>query len=287
MNTASLRMRICRLAATVATLVLSGCAGWQAEPEGIIEVASGREVTRAVLVERLRAADYVLLGELHDNRRHHALRGELVVDLGPRVAVVAEHLPKGRLVGPGDNLRVRLTAAGFDEKGWGWPAHEPLFAPILAQGLPVAGANAPIDEVRSIARGNAPTLPAPVKDILDAAPLSDEARAALEADLRKGHCGRLPAARVPAMRSAQRFRDATLWSALKEAGGRPGVLGNGHVRRDYGVPQLSVATLAPGRLLSVGLVESRADAVGAPYDYVWVTVKAKRDDPCRSMKAMQ
>lgn len=292
MNLASPRPPIRRLAASAAALVfvlvLTGCAAWQAEPERIIEVASGREVTRAALLERLRAADYVLLGELHDNRRHHVLRGELVVDLGPRAAVVAEHLPKGRRVGAGDDLKARLTAAGFDAKAWDWPIHEPLFGPILAQGLPVSGGNAPADEVRNVARGNEAALPAPAKDLLDAAPLSADARSALDADLSAGHCGRLPAARVPAMRAAQRLRDATLWTALKEANGRPGVLvaGNGHVRRDYGVPQLSAASVAPGRLVSVGFVESRAEATGAPYDYAWVTVKAKREDPCRSMKAV-
>lgn len=288
MNAASLRTSIHRLAAFATTMVVAGCAGWQAEPERIVEVASGREITRAVLLERLRAADYVLLGELHDNRRHHVLRGELVVDLGAGAAVVAEHLPRGRRVGPGDDLKARLTAAGFDAKAWDWPIHEPLFGPILAQGLALSGGNAPAEAIRAVARGNAAELPASMKDLLDAAPLSADARSALDADLSAGHCGHLPAARVPAMRAAQRLRDAHLWASLKEADGRPRVLlaGNGHVRRDYGVPQLTASLLAPGSLVSVGFVERRRDADAAPYDYAWVTVKAKREDPCRSMKPM-
>ncbi len=278
---------MCRaLAAAAVALALAGCAGWRAPAERIVDVASGRELTRAELVARLRTADHVLLGELHDNRRHHVLRGELVVDLGPQAVVVAEQLPRGRRVGAAADLKARLTDAGFDDRAWGWPAHEPLFGPILANGLPVLGGNAPADQVRQVARGGADAWPAEARALLDAAPLPASAQAALASDLSVGHCGQLPAARVPSMAAAQRLRDAAMWGTLRDARGRPAVLvaGNGHVRRDYGVAQLAAVLAPQARTVSVGFFESGDEIKDAPYDFVWLTVPAKRGDPCEGFK---
>lgn len=260
--------------------------GLRSMPERIVEVASGREITRAELVARLRNADYVMLGELHDNRRHHVLRGELVVDLGRSAVVVAEHLPGGRRVGEGADLKSRLTDAGFDDRAWGWPIHEALFAPILAAGIPVLGGNAPIDQVRQVARAGASAWPADARAVLDAATLTAVAQAALASDLSSGHCGQLPAARVPSMVASQRLRDVVMWSTLRDAGGRPAVLlaGNGHVRRDYGVPQLAAALAPEARTVSVGFGESGDALSDAPYDIVWMTLPAKRVDPCVGLK---
>jgi uncharacterized iron-regulated protein len=37
----------------------------------IIDVRTGKEVDESALVEILKSADFVLLGELHDNKFHH------------------------------------------------------------------------------------------------------------------------------------------------------------------------------------------------------------------------
>ena len=270
----------------VCTLLLAGCAGLSNKTERIVDVASGRDMTRAELVARLRGADFVVLGELHDNRRHHVLRGELVVDLGRTAVVVAEHLPAGRRVGEGADLKSRLIAAGFEDRAWGWPIHEALFGPVLAAGIPVLGGNAANDAVRQVARAGATAWPAEVRSLLEAAPLGAAAQAALASDLSAGHCGQLAAARVPSMVAAQRLRDGLMWSALRDAGGRPSVLvaGNGHARRDYGVPQLAAALAPRSRTVSVGFGESGDAVADAPYDIVWMTLPAKREDPCAGLK---
>jgi len=55
------------------SLVLAGCAqlGMTPPNERIVQVASGREISRNELLQRLRAKDYVLLGEQQDNASHH------------------------------------------------------------------------------------------------------------------------------------------------------------------------------------------------------------------------
>lgn len=269
-----------------AVAAFAGCAA----PRGADRIvgADGSALGFDDLLTRARAADVVLLGELHDNPAHHAARARLVLALGTDVTVVAEQLDRGRRVGPGADVRSRLEAAGFDARGWRWPLHEGLFAPLLAAGVPVLGGNAPQSSVRRVAREGESAWPADLAAVLRAAgDLQGPGLAALDADLVEGHCGQLPPARLPAMRSAQALRDASMWQALVEAPGARKVLvaGNGHVRRDYGVPRFARSSSL--RLLSVGFAEDGDPDTRAPFDAVWITRRAERDDSCADMKPMR
>jgi len=79
-----------------------------------------------------------------------------------------------------------------------------------------------------------------------------------------------------------------MWLALRDAGTRPAVLvaGNGHVRTDFGVPQLASAQQPQARIVSVGFLETGARTAGMPYTYVWITARAERGDPCAGMSAI-
>lgn len=266
---------------------LAGCGsrGNAAGDERIVDLASGRSITRAQLVERARGSDYVLLGELHDNPHHHARRGELIAALAPAAEVVAEHLPRGSTMVIDGSLLASLEAAGFDAKGWRWPLHEPLFAAIARAGLRLTGGNAPRDLARRVAREGEAAQPPELRAVLPA--LGAPAREALDADLVRGHCGQLAGTRLDAMRAAQRVRDASMWLAMRDArsrGARPVVLvaGNGHVRRDYGMAQLIAAAEPTARVLSVAFVEPGdvAELTLQQVHCAWVTAAVDRPDPC-------
>jgi uncharacterized iron-regulated protein len=278
-----------------AACLLSSCSTPPPQAETLIDTASGRPISRAELLQVLRAADFVLLGELHDNPRHHVLRGELLAALGtkaadgsPLPAVVAEHLDRGRRATFGKDVLSSLQGAGFDATGWDWPMHEPLFAALARAGLPLSGGNAPRDIVRRVAREGLAVAPTELRTVLDAAPLAPAAQTALDQALVDGHCGRLPATRLPNMRAAQRVRDASMWLALRETGTRPTVLlaGNGHVRRDHGVPQIAAALQPQARVVSVGFGEFGTPTDPAAHHYVWTTAQAAREDPCANMPAI-
>ena len=97
---------------------------------------------------------------------------------------------------------------------------------------------------------------------------------------------------------AQRGRDVAMalsmaeaLDAVSSAGNRgPVVLvaGNGHVRKDYGVPQV-LAVIRPGtRLLSIGFGEDDApdrEATPAVVDVIWSTEPAQRADPCEAFRS--
>lgn len=307
----------------LAAMPIAGCAlATRDEPDRIVDVPTGERLQPDDVMRRMRQADVVLLGELHDNPMHHARRATLLEALSRAMAtarpgapghpliVVAEHLPRGtspRLHGSlaGDALRQVLEAAGFAPRAWGWPLHEPVFATVARAGYRLQGGNLEREAARRVAREGAGAMPGDLRPALDAAPLRAAAQASLERDLLRGHCGHLGPDRLPGMVGAQRARDAamatTILSALDAApaadpgrAGDPGsraapvllLAGNGHVRRDYGVPQLLERLRPQLRLLSVGFLEPGGDPPAAlPYDIVWITRAAEREDPCKAFTA--
>ncbi len=255
----------------------------------VIELATGKESSEQELSERLRAADIVLLGELHDNRRHHDLRGQLIARFaGEGRTVVAEHLPQGGPVSFASDTRDDLVAAGFDPAGWDWPAHEKLYDQIRASGTPLVGGNLPKDQARQIFMQGVNSLPDRMAQTYEKSRLDAAAEKALDRDLIDGHCGKLPDRYLLRMRFAQRMTDIALAHALLDH--KPAVLvaGNGHVRKDYGVPQVIGAVAPELRQISIGFVERSGDSreliqsLAGQYDFLWLTERAERKDPCEN-----
>ncbi len=269
---------------------LISCA-WTHAGAQIIDLSSGAQISEAALAARLREQDVVLLGELHDNPRHHALRAELISRIASRATtVVAEHLPATARVRVDGTLQSDLEAAGFDATGWAWPMHQPLFESLRAQGLALVGGNLPKGFSKQLMAKGEAALPAPLAIAYRASPLSPEATQRLNQDLIDGHCGQLPDRYLAPMRLVQRATDASMADAL--LGHKPAVLvaGNGHVRRDYGVPQVLRALVPTLKIVSVGFYEDGADrqelvqSLAGRYDYLWLTDRAGRSDPCEGFK---
>lgn len=257
----------------------------------IFDLRSGEELSEQQLVERLGTQDIVLLGELHDNPRHHALRAQLIARIaGVRTTVVAEHLPAQARVVLGDSLLADLEGAGFNARGWGWPLHQSLFDGIRSLGLPVVGGNLPQGFSKQLMMEGEGALTPPLQQAYRQAPLSADAARRLDADLVSGHCGKLPDRYLAPMRLVQRATDIAMATTLLE--NRPSVLvaGNGHVRKDYGVPQVIGALAASLKISAVGFYERDRNSpeliqsLAGRYDYVWLTDGAERSDPCDNFK---
>jgi uncharacterized iron-regulated protein len=232
-----------------------------------------------------------LLGELHDNKFHHEVRGRLIADFADLGrAVVSEHLPAPNQVTFQSTTKADLEAAGFDTEGWDWPIHQSLYEPIKNKGLRVVGGNLPKEEARRMFLQGASSLPERMAKTYSQSRLDEAAERKLDHDLVEGHCGKLPEKYLLRMRFAQRMTDLSLAHNLLDR--RPSLLiaGNGHVRRDYGVPQI-LASVAPERkVVSVGFLERGGDlqelleSTSGQYDYIWITERAERKDPCENFK---
>ena len=257
----------------------------------ILDLASGNEISEPVLAERLRSADVVLLGELHDNPFHHQARASFIPRFADsKTTIVAEHLPAGRRVTVTGDLGSDLEAAGFNRSGWGWPLHQPLFESVLGRGYALIGGNLPAGFSKELVAQGQAAMALSMARSYEQSILSDTARIQLEQDLIDGHCGKLPEKYLAPMKLVQRATDISMATALLAH--RPAVLvaGNGHVRRDYGVPQVLVALDPSLKITSVGFYESGADraelikSLAGRYDFIWLTDKTQRSDPCEDFK---
>ena len=248
------------------------------------------------LLTDMKTADVVLLGEIHDNRRHHELRAQLLGN--PEFKgrnVVAEHLDAGQTVGAGDSVLSRLEQAGFDAKGWQWPMHQVLFDAVLTQQMPLYGGNLPKAQAREAFKTRGNSLPASMQAVLLRAPLDETGLKQLRQEIDEGHCGALPGMLFEGMMAVQRARDAAMSEQLLQH--LPSVLlsGNGHAWKHLGVPQIIRTTRPELRTLSVLFLEHGpfTDATAQTEwlrhwqdkaDYIWVTPAATREDPCLSLQ---
>lgn len=237
---------------------------------------------------RSAGARHVILGETHDNPEHHRLQRLALEALaargGPRLLAMeqfdSEHQPAiDAARANGADAEALADAGKFDRKGWNWPLYRPLVQFAVERGWPLAAANLSRAEARHIVADPALSgLP----------PAPPGLKSALERDLIDGHCGQAPEPkRLSGMVEAQRARDARMARALK--GRTVLITGNGHARRDRGVPLY----VADGDIVSIALVEVQAGKrrpqdyfdgfySEASFDYVWFTPRAPRADPCGS-----
>lgn len=293
-----------------ALLLLAACGGAGAAPSAaaplamplpdsvsIVDAATGAPVTTAELLRRASAADFVLLGEIHDNPVHHQVRGAMLTALAARKpAVVFEQLARasGPIPAPaaGEAEEAWLDANGFDRKGWKWPLHRPVVDAALSHASTLWGSNVPRAALRSVVRDGTAAAPPELSALIARVPLDSAARAGIDQELFDGHCGKLPQEMVPGMRAAQEVRDAAMTDAMLSAGAAAPawlIAGDGHVRMDMGVPRL-LRTLAPASgMLVVGFVErGTADATPGPaaarrYQLLVITPVAAREDPCAGL----
>lgn len=303
----------CRRALLLACAALAACAHPPPRPDGSARPGDSRRPEgshpASEVPGSLGSLDYLLLGEVHDNPEHHRRRLEWLERLADagRFALALEQLDAERQPAidaaraTGLDARALAQAASFDFDGWPWLHYGPFVAFALRRGLPLIGANLSAADVRRIARGASDAAGA---DGVPPGGWRRQDQAVLEREIVDGHCGLLPESAAAPMALAQRSRDARMARALVEARratGLPVVLlaGNGHVRRDVGVPRHLEAIDPGGKVLAVGVLEraggSAAASAGAGasardpeeasrFDRIVLTAPHRRDDPCEELR---
>ena len=259
-----------------------------ATANSIIDLRSQTPVNQEQLATHLISADYVLLGELHDNPHHHQIRSHLIAAItSKKFAAVVEYLPAGQSVQFSGPTLQSLEQAGFSPKAWPWKLYQPLFEAIRVSKLPLYGSNLDRSISKTIFSGG--SIPAAIESDYQKSVLTNDAKRSLEKDLVDGHCGKLPAQYLEPMFRVQRLTDISMAQVMMRHS--PAILfaGNGHVRNDYGVPQVLRSLEPSKKRVSVGLIEeaqrdSTAFAELAKlYDFVWITPSIDRADPCATL----
>jgi uncharacterized iron-regulated protein len=245
------------------------------------------------LVASLRGARYVLLGETHDNAEQHRRRAVLLRELladGRPARVVFEQLDRDRnaaIMAAPRKAEAVADAGGLDRAAWRWPMHKPLVEAALEGGAKIAGGNVSRAQLRDVVQKGAAAAPADLRPMLDDAGWSRAQQAELESLIHRGHCETLPPDRLAPMALAQRVRDAAMASEMLKAAPSERVVliaGNGHVRKDVGVPHyLREAGIPSADIAVVGYLE-HGEQTDAPFDRTLRTTAANRPDPCAALR---
>lgn len=269
-----------------------------------------RPIDAAELEQRITSARFLLLGEVHDNPRHHTLQArliELVAAAHRRPLVAMEMIDDSqaaaleRCLAECEQIAEELPDA-IDWRASGWPRWE-LYRPIIETAarhrllIRAANLSRPVLLERAFAaEGQHRADDRDMTQELDPAAL-----ASLEQTLLDSHCGQpIAGPQLRGMVRAQRLRDARMLQALIERGiespdGSVLIAGNGHVRRDWGVARDLESLVGDAAVLSIAFteVDERTDPAlytdtgdDAPFDVVWFTARARRDDPCEAMRTV-
>lgn len=272
----------------------------------ILEVHTGEFLNQTQLFARLTDWQYILLGETHDNRRHHEIQAQIIDALH---AAQRQASVSFEMINDEQDMALRtqqinsVTALievlrGIEDK---WPYardYQIVFERVLRAGYAIRPANLRQGTIRQIVREDEAELPDNIRQQLQHVQFSAKQRRALEEDIVSAHCDMLPAASVKPMVRVQRVRDAAMSLSLLESSAPVRVLiaGAGHVRKDLGVPFYLRTSEPQARILALGLIEVRPGSLQAedytyrwgsaqlPFDYVWFTPRAERADPCAELR---
>ena len=266
-----------------------------------------------VLREALRSADYVLLGEIHDNAEHHRIQACLLRNaISERTqAVVFEQIRitqaatlEAYLAAPDATAAGLGPALGWDKSGWPpWAEYQPIAEVAMSNRVPIRAGDVPREAIRRVARQGADGLaPAERARLGLDAQLEPPLEAALREELVASHCNMMPASAFGGMAVAQRYRDAHLAAAMMSARGKPPggqavlISGNGHVRNDRAVPwhlrrlspdsniiTVAIVEAGDGMAAAAALIPNSPDGKAAA-DFVIFTSVAERADPCEQMR---
>ncbi|WP_427312036.1 ChaN family lipoprotein [Cupriavidus sp. H39] len=274
----SFRLYAAAMLAAVVAVLSAGCAASGPAPSTVSAAFAGKP--------------YVLLGEVHDNAAGQRQRLEALtraVEQGWRPAIAMEQFDRERQADIDRARRERPRDADYlvaqaGGGAWQWPLYRPVVALALRYDLPLVAANLSRTDAGKIVRGGLDGLFSVEERQqlgLDGA-FPPDLVAAQTAVLERGHCGNFPRAMLPGMLAAQAARDAVMAQALRPYAGRGAVLiaGNGHVRRDIGVPRWLGGDAA--QAVSIGYVEN-APEKGA-FDMAVVVPAVERKDPCLQAK---
>ncbi len=257
-------------------------------------VRDGAAGTWDALLADADAAQWLFLGEKHDNVDHHRLQAEVIGAVGPG-AVVFEHLDHEDPIGDAATSDALRAASKWDDSGWPpFDEYRPIFDAAFTAGARVVAGHPTRAEVKLAMSEGFGALPAEATAGLPLdRSLPDAERADLAQEVVDSHCGFADDAMVEKMVRAQQLKDTWMARALRtahEGSAAPTVLvaGNGHTRGDRGVPSW-VDDRSPGAMVIVSFVEvgdatdpASVDPEGA--DWLVFTPRHDDDDPCAQFK---
>lgn len=230
--------------------------------------------------------DVIILGELHDNPGHHTRQAEITAEVKP-TAIVFEMLTEAQAARHVPGADAAVLSEAFDWENAGWPDFA-MYYPIFeaAPDARIFGAGVPRQEARQVREKGISFvfgIGAGAYGLNDPLPAAEQT--AREADQMAAHCNALPEEMLPFMVDFQRLRDARLAQktvrALELTGGPVIVItGNGHARRDRGMPVYLERVKPDITVFVLGQGEEGSRSPPGVFNRIMTSPAVERGDPC-------
>ena len=245
-------------------------------------------------VAAVQGADFVAIGEFHDNPEHHELQAKLVAALAP-AGLAFEMIPQAmeetvnRLRADGVSRAALGEALEWEARGWpDWS----LYAPILEaapEAYVAGGGLAKADLGAVYAKGAVGIGEVLAKRYALAEPLPEAMRTDMLDVQFEAHCGMIEREKLGAMVEVQRAWDAAYaeaWHRAGIAGGGLSVLicGNAHARLDRGAPAYLSRAFPDAKVASIGLLEDGVEVGEGEFTVTLSAAAPERADPCEQMR---
>jgi uncharacterized iron-regulated protein len=280
----------------------------------VFAATEGKLISEAALLDELKQAFFIALGEVHDNNSHHVLRARVTASALTGRPIVFEQFRADQqaaldeFTGLNKDLAHPRSVAflkrltDWEHSGWATYNYDPLFQAAIDVKLPIYAGDVQRDSIMNVAKEGENAIPADERARLKLdVPLGQKLDDASLDEIEEAHCNTMPKEALGSMAYAQRYRDATLADNVLKAAEKHGsailIAGNGHVRTDRGVPWYIRQRAPDKKVVSVMLVEVEdgkndpeayvpRDPDGKPAaDYIIFTPRAERGDPCEKMRA--
>jgi len=244
----------------------------------IFSTRRARLVSHQEFLDALQLTRYILLGEKHDHPDHHRLQAQIVAAQKGVRAVVLEMVRVSynqRIAGAQTPDEFRQLSE-WDKSGWpDFEIYRPLINRVFELGLKPLGGLPPKSKMIAAIQKRTPN------------PLDDESMQRMRSIIREAHCGYADESLVRFMTNVQMLKDRSLAHELRShAGFGRGILiaGNGHVRRDFGVPNYLKETISVG-FIEVESQKNTPESYDlSMYDFVYFTPVFDLEDACAKFK---
>lgn len=270
-----------RLTVLMSLFFISGCqSSFQNISEEdlgkIVNLRTGQQLTPSEFVAKIVSADRVLIGEQHDNLKHHQAHFWLLQELQksrPQASVLMEMLSVDQQTAintisatPNEmkNLPNRLNW----KPSWNWAFYGEIIKTVFAQKINLVATNLTSDEVNILMTGAEP-----LKGFLSTEPKVKQKIADLItanhgfAEITSGQNIEI----IRKMVEVQQFRDRRMAEKVLNSP-TPSLLiaGNHHINRQYGVP-IHLYDLSPKtEMITVILGENAKTLTAENADYFWI-----------------
>lgn len=272
----------------------------------IWDVHAGRFINEEQLFDGLAGAEYILLGETHDNVMHHDNQIRVIKNLAERglhASVVFEMIDdeQGKVLQQHkyDSSADLIKLLARFKTGWDYSLYyRKLFDAAIRAGYPIVPGNISRDRLLAVIMQDQGDPGGAIDAMLARTPLTEGQQSAMKAEIIESHCNMLNDDMAISMVSGQRMRDASMALSLINDRSEHKILiaGSGHVRDDYGVPLYLRVHDSHAKIAALGFQEVEDDVndihdyaeawgtAALPFDYVWMTARTQREDPCAGFK---